>query len=206
MSRESFLPALRLLRDAVLGGEGRFRVGVVATGPLLRSARKHNAPLLRAMRQLNETEGVEWVASPADASVLSLGAGRAFPTAAFQAGRRTGGGCSAGGRRRRATQGFLYDNTHRRPRGVGRNEGPCCAGLRRPLPSAARTANQVFRPAGGAEDQGVSPPTSASATTGGRASATATGPATRSRPRLTPTGSPAAWRPPAARFARSFCT
>ena len=148
LSRESLLPALRLLRDAVLGGEGRFRVGVVATGPLLRAARRHNAPLVRAMLQLNETGGVEWVASPADASVLSLGPGDHFPRQlAEQAdalaelfGKRPTAACDTG---------FLYDNTTAaRAASVGMKL-VLCGYADRYL--GGRTANQFFRPAGGAK-------------------------------------------------------
>ena len=203
LSRESFLPALRLLRDAVTRGEGSFRVGVVPTGPLLRSARRHNAPLMRAMHQLNETQGVEWVASPADGSVLSLQPGDHFQRQlADQAdalaelfGRRPTTACD--------TQ-FLYDNTTAdRAAGVGDENRPLR--LRRPRPRRPHgQPNLQVRPAGRRSRSW--PATSASATTGARASATATGPATRSRPRPTPTGWPAAWRRPAARSARSSCT
>ena len=148
LSRESLLPALRLLRDAVTQGEGSFRVGVVATGPLLRSARAHHPPLVRAMRQLDETGGVEWVASPADASVLSLFPGEHFAEQlAAQAdalaelfGKRPTTACD--------TQ-FLYDNTTAARAAAAGFKAVLCGYADRHL--GGRTANQIFKPAGGAK-------------------------------------------------------
>ena len=148
LARESLLPALRLLRDAAQQGDGGVRVGVVPTGPLLRSARKHNAPLLRAMQQLNETSGVEWVASPADGSILSLFPGDHF---AAQLSRQADDLNELFGKRPTTacdTQ-FLYDNTTAARAAAAGFKAVLCGYADRYL--GGRTANQVFRPAGGAK-------------------------------------------------------
>lgn len=72
VANAAFLPALRLLREVAEKSEGRLRFGLAPTGPFLRSAQAHYPALLKALQRLETSGVVEWIATPADYSILSV--------------------------------------------------------------------------------------------------------------------------------------
>lgn len=72
LAADSFLPALRLLRETAEKSDGRLRFSLAPTGPFLRVARAHHPALLKALERLEASGVVEWIATPIDYSILSI--------------------------------------------------------------------------------------------------------------------------------------
>jgi alpha-amylase len=72
LATDSFLPALRLLRETAEKSDGRLRFSLAPTGPFLRVVRAHHPALLKALERLEASGRVEWIATPVDYSILSI--------------------------------------------------------------------------------------------------------------------------------------
>ena len=143
----SFLPALKLLREAVERTHGAVRFAVCPTGPLLRCTEGHHGALIRSLQKLNATGAVEWVCSPADASILSIFPGdhlrRQFEAQAATIQRLFGIRPTTA-----ANTELIYDNAVARQAAAAGMRLVLCGHGDRQL--AGRTANRVYRAAGDA--------------------------------------------------------
>lgn len=72
LASDSFLPALRLLRETAEKSEGRLRFSLAPSGPFLRTVRAHHPAVLKALERLEASGTVEWIATPTDYSILSI--------------------------------------------------------------------------------------------------------------------------------------
>jgi alpha-amylase len=143
----SFLPALKLLREAVERSDGAVRFGLCPTGPLLRSAELHHSALMRSLHRLNATGAVEWICSPADASILGLFPGdhlqRQLDRQAQTIERLFGARPTCA-----ANTELIYDNAVARQARATGLQLVLCGHADRQL--GGRTANRVYRASGDA--------------------------------------------------------
>src|SRR5688572_16641385 len=146
----SFLPALKLLREAVESSHGAVRFGLCPTGPFLRSAERRHSALMRSLHKLNATGAVEWICSPADGSILSVFPGdhlrRGLERQAAALERLFGSRPTSA-----ANTELIYDNSVAREAAAAGMRLVLCGHADRQL--AGRTANRIYRAAG---DAGVS--------------------------------------------------
>ncbi len=143
----SFLPALKLLREAAERSQGVIRFGICATGPLLRSAERHHGALMRSLHRLGGTGAVEWIAAPWDHSILGLFSNDHL---AGQLGRSADEIQRLFGDRptTAANTELIYDNAVPRAAATAGMRMVLCGNADRQL--AGRTANRVYRAAGDA--------------------------------------------------------